>query len=369
MSPRVCSVATTAAAEHGSLLAARLRGLLDAGWDARLLCNGERWAADPAIRDPALAPNVELMPERDTYPPPRSLLSRPGGLVSYLRAEGDTGAFDECLLRLRPDLIHFHSARSARQGMRLKRILGCRVVVGFRADGSDIDQPNPEILWEGADLLVFADAALRGRAIARGCRPETAEVLPIPLKAALDGRRPDPGPLRLISVGPLSWEQGFEHSVHAVRHLLDSGVGCRYRILGEGDHLNAVAFARHQFDLAESVDLALPEGGGSLVDELLAADVFLDPAVTDTTSLTPLRTAAALGLPFVATHRDGLSDDAGITVSRRNSRAIAEALGRLALDSALRDRMGEAGRAKANPHPTLEEHLRRLQSLYRRALA
>ena len=35
-----------------------------------------------------------------------------------------------------------------------------------------------------------------------------------------------PPPLRLISSGPLTWEQGFEHSVHAVRLLLDMGVEC-----------------------------------------------------------------------------------------------------------------------------------------------
>jgi glycosyltransferase involved in cell wall biosynthesis len=369
MSPRVCSVATTAAAEQGSVLAARLRGLRDAGWDARLLCSGERWARDPAIRDRALAPNVELLPEREWYPPPRSLLSRPGRLVSYFRTRGDTDAFDQRLLSLRPDLIHFHSARSARRAMRLKRVLGCRVVVGFRADGGDLGIPSPEMLWEEADLLLFSDPALRDRAIAGGCPPEKAEVLPVPWHPAPNGSRARPGPLRLLSLGPLSWEQGLEHSVHAVRLLLDIGVGCRYRILGEGDHRNAVGFARHQFGLAESVEMALPEAGGSLVDEVLAADVFLDPAVTDTTSLVPLRTAAALGVPFVATHRDGLSADAGITVRRRNAPAIAAALETLAVDSALRERMGEAGRAEADGYPTLEEHLSRLEELYRRALA
>ncbi len=72
------------------------------------------------------------------------------------------------------------------------------------------------------------------------------------------GRGAEPRPLRLISSGPLIWEQGFEHSVHAVRLLLDMGVECTYRLLGEGLYLVAVAFARHQLGLAERVDIVSP---------------------------------------------------------------------------------------------------------------
>jgi colanic acid/amylovoran biosynthesis glycosyltransferase len=371
MSPRICLVATIPGAEHGDLLAARLRGLLDGGWDARLLCEAERWTRVPAFDDPALAPSVELMRGRDWYPPPRSLLGRPRGLVHYLGAKGDTGAFDQRLLKLRPDLIHFHSVASASNAMRLKRILDCRVAVSFHADGRDLDHPDLEALWEGADLLVFPDAALRDRAIALGCPPEGAEVLPIPLrspKPAMDGRRPESGRLRIISAGPLTWEQGFEHSVHAVRLLLDMGIGCEYRILGEGEHLDAVAFARHQLDLAGNVELVSPNGGYPLEEELRAADAFVDPAVTHTTPLAPLAMAHAAGVPFVATDRDGLPKDGGITVPRRNPKEIAGALATLAADPALRERMGKASQISMAEYPTFEDHVLRLEELYRRVL-
>jgi colanic acid/amylovoran biosynthesis glycosyltransferase len=372
MRPRICLVATTAAAEHGDLLAARLRGLLDGDWEARLLCEGERWTRVPAFDDPALAPSVELMPERDWYPPPRSLLGRPGGLARYLGAKGETGTFDQSLLKLRPDLIHFQSVASARKAMRLKRLLDCRVAVSFRADGRGLDDPDLKTLWEGGDLLVFPDAALRDRAIARGCPPERAEVLPIPLrslKPAMDGHRPKSGRLRVISAGPLTWEQGFEHSVHAVRLLLDMGIDCQYRILGEGEHLDAVGFARHQLDLAENVDLVSPNGGYPLEEELRAADAFVDPAVTDTTPPASLAMAHAAGIPFVATDRDGLPKDGGITVPRRNPGEIAGALATLAADPALRERMGKASQVSMREYPTFEDHMLRLEELYRRLLA
>jgi colanic acid/amylovoran biosynthesis glycosyltransferase len=255
-------------------------------------------------------------------------------------------------------------------------------VVSFREDGGDLESPDLGAsttwdeqlrrLWDAADLLLFADAPMLERAVASGCPPGKAEVLGPPLielASTAPGNDRARGPRHIVSSGPLIWEQGFEHSVHAVRLLLDMGIDCDYRIVGRGDHLDAVAFARHQLRLADRVELVSPDDGVSLVDEVRAADVFVDASVADTTSPTPLRTAQALGIPFVATPRDGLPADAGITVPRRNARAIAEGLARFAGDSGLRARMGEAGRARADRHPTLEEHLHRLQELYRRALA
>jgi glycosyltransferase involved in cell wall biosynthesis len=371
MRPRICLVATPSATERGDVLAARLRALLAGGWDAHLLCEGERWTRVPAFDDFAIAPNIERQPERDRYLPPIRMLGPSSRLVRYLRANGKAGAFDRRLLGLRPDLVHFHSASPASKGMRLKEFLGCRVVVSFRDDGSDLDIPNLELLWEGADLALFPDAGMLERAVLRGCPPEKAEVLPVPMpsvRPAMDGRGPEPRPLRVISCGRLTWEHGFEHSVHAVRLLLDVGIDCRYRILGEGDHLVAVAFARHQLNLAQQVEFVSANDGDRLVEELSAADVFVDPAVTDTTSPTPLATALALGVPFVASRREGLPEDAGIAVPRRNPGAIAEALVRLGRDPELRRRLGQAGPSRPDGIPSLEGDSQRLRSLYRRAL-
>jgi glycosyltransferase involved in cell wall biosynthesis len=364
-------VVTGTATESGDLIAARLRALLAGGWDARLLCCGERWERDRGLRDHRISSRVEFKSDRDHLPVPRQLRRRPVKLLRYLGATNTVGPFDERLLELRPGLVHFHSGTDAHRGLWLRRLLDCRIVVSFREDGGDLELFDQEALWGQADLLLFADAAMLERAVVRGCPRDRAEVLAPPLPdGAPTATRGDSagGTLRILSAGPLIWEQGFEHSVHAVRLLLDEGVDCEYRILGNGADLDPVAFARHQLGLSDHVEIALL-GGNSLVEELRAADVFLDPAVTDTTSPTPLLMAQSLGIPVVATHREGLSEDAGIAVPRRSARAIAEALARLASDAALRRRMGEAGRREADRNPTLEQHLHRLQDLYRRVLA
>jgi glycosyltransferase involved in cell wall biosynthesis len=136
-------------------------------------------------------------------------------------------------------------------------------------------------------------------------------------------------PLRVLSAGPVTWQQGFEHSVHAVRLALDLGVECEYRIAGEGDHLVAVAFARHQLRLSDHVELLPSDGSAGLLEELRMADVFVDPAVTDDVPTEPVVAARKLGVPVVATPRPGLPPDIAVTVPRRDPRAIAEALATL----------------------------------------
>lgn len=348
MRPRVALVVSTTADDSGVVVAARLRHLLTAGWDARLFCKGAVWARDPSVRDPALAERVELAPN----------------------ASGKSSPFDGRLEDLRPDLVHFHSAWAASKGRRVMRRLECRVVISLREDGQDLAVPDPEPLWEAADLLVFASAAALDRAVARGWPRERAEVLQAPVAGPGPLERdPEPNFLRVLSAGPMVWEQGFEHSVHAMRLLLDIGVRCEYRIVGQGDHLPAVAFARHQLGLADHVQLLAPDGSERLAEEMRSADVFVEPSVTDTTSPTALMTAQTHGLPFVATgRRDGLDEDAGIAVPRRHPRAIAEALAVLAGDPALRARMGLAAR-RVDGSPTLEEHVEHLERLYRRVLA
>jgi glycosyltransferase involved in cell wall biosynthesis len=348
MTPRVALVVSTTANDSGAVIAARLRHLLEAGWDARVFCKGEAWASDPSLRDPALGQHVEFAPNA----PPKS------------------SPFDGRLRKLRPGLVHFHSGWAAWKALRLAQQLECRVVISFREDGQDLAVPDPKLLRDAADLLLFPSEAALERAAARGWPREQAEVLHSPVADADPiEHKQEPGLLRILSIGPLVWEQGFEHSVHAVRLLLDMGVRCEYRIVGEGDHLPAVAFARHQLGLADHVHLLAPDGSDRLVEQMGSADVFLDPAVTDTTSPTAMIAAQAGGLPFVATtRRSGLPEDAGISVPRRNPAAIAEALALLAADPALRARMGQAGRCTRGI-PTLEGHVAHLERLYRRVLA
>ena len=354
MNGRVALVASTTADVSAEMLAARLEHLLGHGWDARLFVKGARWPEHPALRAPKLDGLVEFAP----------------------RASARSSPFDRRLRRWRPNLVHFHSAWAASKGLARAQLPSARVLISFRDDGQDLEVGNPDLLRDRADLFVFGHRAALERALARGWPGERARVLETPpmsnswsgAHASSERATDHRGVLRVLSAGPLIWEQGYEHSVHAVRLLLDAGHECTYRIVGEGDHLSAVAFARHQLELHDRVEILAPEGGERLARELSAADVFVDPSVTDTTPASSLRAALCHGLPAVVTERSGREvDGSGIEVPRRDPRAIAGALSRLAVEPDLRAQMG-ARAAHLHATSPLAEHLVELERLYADAL-
>jgi glycosyltransferase involved in cell wall biosynthesis len=349
---RVALIASTTADVGAPVLAARLEHLLRAGWDARLFLKGARWPEHPALSAPEVQGRVAFAP----------------------RASARSSPFDRQLRRWRPDLVHFHSGWAALKGLGRGQLADARVVISFRDDGQDLSVSDPDLLRRRADLLLFGHRAALERAVARGWPREKSEVLETPVGEAVadppgpPARPADGAGLRILSAGPLIWEQGFEHSVHAVRLLLDAGHECRYRIVGEGDHLPAVAFARHQLGLGDRVEILAPESGERLARELRAADVFVDPSVTDTTSSSSLHAALSHGLPAVVTGRAGSSvNGSGIEVPRRDPRALADALSRLAADPNLRARMASEARRVGGDSPSAN-HSAELERMYRETL-
>ena len=84
--------------------------------------------------------------------------------------------------------------------------------------------------------------------------------------------------------------------------------------------------------------------------------------------------AMAAGLPVVATAVGGIPElveheRTGILVPPGDARALAAALSRLAGDAGLRQRMGEAGRARAEEHFDVSGFRRAHVELYARQLA
>ena len=77
-----------------------------------------------------------------------------------------------------------------------------------------------------------------------------------------------------------------------------------------------------------------------------------------------------MGLPVVSTNSDGVVDIVvdgltGIMVPPRDAGALADGLERLIGDPELRERMGRAGRVRAEEHFDREKQIIRLEQLYR----
>jgi colanic acid/amylovoran biosynthesis glycosyltransferase len=176
-------------------------------------------------------------------------------------------------------------------------------------------------------------------------------------------------PLKLISVGRLSWAKGYEFALDAVARVREAGVALDYTIYGAGPYAEPIRFAIRQLGLADCVRL-----GGSLkrddVPKAYAdADIMVHAAIEEGFCNAVIE-AQAMELPVVTSDSGGLPENVedgvtGLVVPRRDPDAMAAQILVLARDPALRNRMGRAGRARALARFDLDAQAAAFVRLYR----
>jgi len=388
-----------------TFIVSKFMGLLERGWDVHVVCSTseeKEWARFPQLPAGARKRVHRGWPHRPKWKAalllPFAVMAcfqaAPGRTWRYLRQarhrEGLLEALgrlylDLPLIRLGPDVVHFEFGALATERMDLRELLGCRITVSFR--GYDLnfvglDQPGYfDAVWAGAAGLHFLGEDLWRRARRRGCPPDRFHMLIPPAidvefhkrdEAELSRKSEGSRPLRILSVGRLEWKKGYENALLAIRRLLDRGVACEYRIVGDGDYLPAVAFMRRQLVLEGVVEVlgALPRE--DVRQEMQSADVLLHSAVSEGFCNAVIE-AQSMELPVVCTDADGLREnvadgETGFVVPRRDPEALAAKLEVLARDPALRQRMGKAGRKRVLKNFRLSDQLDRLEDFYRQVL-
>jgi len=292
---------------------------------------------------------------------------------------------DADVVALKPDAVHFEFGSLAVDRMYLKRLLGCKVIASFRGYDLNLsgrEHPNHfREVWEQTDALHLLGEGLWQTAQQRGCPPTKQHIL---IPPAIDAKFFDPGerahseaspdgPLRILSVGRLTWEKGYEYAVEAIRLLANQGVRSELRIIGEGVMLEALAFTRRQSGVGESVQFLGGQSRAKVREEMLAADVFLQASVSEGFGNAVIE-AQAMGLPVVCSDAGGLPEnvcdgETGFVAPRRNPPALAEKLAVLARDPALRHRMGQAGRKRVLARFQLTDQIQAFDQFYRSIFA
>ena len=409
MSRRVALIVPAFPALSETFIVRQWLAMLDAGWDAHIVCarfQPEIWQRHPTLKGrPELRSRVRAVGPTSSW---RALAHAPRVAVAlakhprrswrYGRVLGPLGwkrvlkrfYLDAPLIALNPDLVHFEFGSLAVSRMDLGNALDTAIVVSFR--GFDLafvgleQEDFYDEVWDKADGLHFLGGDLFRRAVKRGCPPNIDhELIPPAVDAARFTPRSsdtDPAenvgsesgnrPLRILSVGRLVWKKGYEYGVRAIRHLVDAGVPCTYTLVGGGPESGAVAYARHQLNLVNEVDLRGPVSHDEVLAELRRADVFLHPAVSEG-FCNAVMEAQAMCVPVVTTDADGLPEnvadgETGFVVPRRDPAALADALKRLAQDPELRKNMGAAGRRRVQEIFRPELEAQGFDRLYRRAL-
>jgi colanic acid/amylovoran biosynthesis glycosyltransferase len=287
---------------------------------------------------------------------------------------------DAEMVAAHPEVVHFEFGALAAGRMYLAELLGSRVVVSFRGydlNHAGLDSPGYyDEVWEKAAAIHCLSRDLWEKAKRRGCPAAKPHVLILPAIEtgyfAPARRARGKRPVRLLSVGRLEWAKGYEYALETVAVLRARGVSVEYRIVGAGEHLEAVAFCRHQLELEDTVTLVGAAERERVRAELEWADIFLHTAVTEGFSNAVIE-AQASGLPVVTSDAGGLPENVedgvtGFVVPRRDPRAAADCVERLARDPALRERLGQAGRERVQQRFSLEAQIRAFQELYRRVI-
>lgn len=164
------------------------------------------------------------------------------------------------------------------------------------------------------------------------------------------------GPLRLVSVGRLIEFKGFHHLIEAVGRLRDREIDVTLDIIGDGPWRDRLARLIEDLGLASRVHLLGVLSQEAIKSRLSTSDVFVLACCIDEKGAsdilpTVIMEAMAARLPVVSTQVAGvpemvISETTGLVVPPDDSRALAEALARLASHPDERVQFGRAGRAR-----------------------
>lgn len=234
--------------------------------------------------------------------------------------------------------------------------------------GKRLDSPNVRLLTENPDDRArFAhpldDARYQRITVlgGAGIDPDTYPVQP----------EPAPEPVRMAFVGRMIWTKGIDVLVEAHTRLRASGAPIELALCGAPDLENPRAIG--QATLADWASRPGIDWRGFVKDVRPVwrqAHMAIVPSRGGEGLPKALLEAAACGRPLIVTDvpgcrhfvRDGVE---GLTVPPGDAGALADAIGRLAHDPALRQRMGAAARARLIGGFT-EQHLQSdVQAVYR----
>lgn len=285
---------------------------------------------------------------------------RNGGLSARRRARVAP------LLAARPDVIHFEFSGIAVAYQDVfdllrpaKLVVSCRGTAEHFMPLKDPTRARAlESLFAAVDLIHCVSKDMQCTVESYGAPPEKILVnrpaVPVSSFAPLaDRREMHDGPLRVLSIGRLHWNKGFDDSLRAVARLVGSGRPVEYRIAGEGLEREKLSFLAHQLNLGPSASLLGVQRQDQILDQLEWADVLLLPSLSEGISNAVLE-AMASGLPVIATRCGGMEEvidtgHDGYLVDVGDIDAMADRLDAIAEDRELAASLGRAAgvRAKA----------------------
>jgi L-malate glycosyltransferase len=301
------------------------------------------------------------------------------------RTEMDLNAawrLSRVIKQLMPDVIHAHDPHAvAMAAMALSMSTGLAkppLVASRRVDFHLRGNSLSRWKYRQVDCFICASGAIRTMLIADG----VPDVRAVVVHEGIDLEHIDAAPVARIhadlrlphgapivgNVAALVPHKGQRHLIEAALLVLPHVPDARFVIAGEGELRPALERQIKEHHLEKHVLLA-----GFRPDALSlhkAFDIFVMSSITEGLG-TSLLDAMACGKPVVATTAGGIPEvvvdrETGFLVAPRDHEAMASAITTLLKDGSLRQRMGEAGRARARVHFSAERMVQDTLRVYER---
>lgn len=180
--------------------------------------------------------------------------------------------------------------------------------------------------------------------------------------------------LMVLYVGRVIKQKGLEYLLYAWKQVANDFSGAKLVVVGRGNELANLQKLSHQLGLQKSVVFTDYVAEEELYQALHACDVFVLPSLWEVLPIAILEAMAA-GKPVVCTDAGGNPELVrpggvnGLVVPKRNPHALAQALETLLASKKLRERMGRAGRKRAEKEFDWRIIARRTHAFYKKLLA
>jgi glycosyltransferase involved in cell wall biosynthesis len=201
------------------------------------------------------------------------------------------------------------------------------------------------------------------------------EVAPLgvdPTRFAPRRGRQQNGHFELICVGRLVPAKGQHVLIGAVAQLLREGRGIHLRIVGDGPDRRSLERDVSRMGISRSVTFEGNVNQDRIRSLYEAADLFVLPSFAEGIPVV-LMEAMAMEIPVVTTFVNGIPELIrhgidGWLVAPSDEEGLASAIAGLMDDTALRERLGSAGRLRVMDRYDLECNTRRLAGIFQRRL-
>jgi glycosyltransferase involved in cell wall biosynthesis len=180
----------------------------------------------------------------------------------------------------------------------------------------------------------------------------------------------DPARLVIGAVGRLAAEKAFDQLITATSELLRRGFDVELLIAGDGEQRLTLESLIEKLGCRDRIRLLGYRS--DVLDLYQAMDVFALSSLREASPNVVLEAVSA-GVPVVATRIAGLpsiveNDENGLLVPPDNSSELANALGTLLSDSAMRERLSAAGRRTIEERFSFKNRMLKIRAIYDRLL-